>query len=112
METKEAFPQGFKPQRIGIPEAKTIADLPPAAIVEYFHEYRDLAERLLTESYDKRFTPSSFIQQKGAVFGVGWFSRESRYECVQEFTALADAATDYLLLSLGKGRWIPAQTVP
>jgi hypothetical protein len=107
-----AFPKGFKPQRIGIPQAKAIADLPPSAIFQYFRENPDIARRLLAESYNKRFTPSTFIQQKGAIFSVGWFSRAARYECVQEFATLADAATDYLLLSLGKQRWIPPETVP
>jgi hypothetical protein len=34
-----------------------------------------------------------------------WFTRNAKYKCVQEFSTLADAATDYLLFSLGKGRW-------
>jgi hypothetical protein len=38
---------------------------------------------------------------------VGWFTRDAKYQCVQEFSTLADAATDYLLFSLGKGRWTP-----
>ena len=40
-------------------------------------------------------------------FKVGWFTRDAQCECVKEFENLADAATDYLLFSLGKGRWTP-----
>jgi hypothetical protein len=36
---------------------------------------------------------------------TGVLAAKTRRECVQEFFALADAATDYLLFSLGKGRW-------
>jgi hypothetical protein len=34
----------------------------------------------------------------------GWIAT---YHCVREFSTLADAATDYLPFSLGKGRWTP-----
>lgn len=64
---------------------------------------------LISESYDKRFTPSSFIMENSGGFRVGWFTRNAKYECVREFTDLADAATDYLLFSLGKGRWTPGK---
>jgi len=66
-----------------------------------------MAGALLFESYDKRFTPSSFIAEGGDGFKVGWFTRAAQYECVQEFSDLADAATDYLLFSLGKSRYTP-----
>jgi len=60
------------------------------------------------ESYDKRFSPSSFIVEEGVgLFRVGWYSTDLGYECVKDFSSLADAATDYLLFSLGKGRWTP-----
>lgn len=67
----------------------------------------ELERRGLNESYDKRFTPSSFIEKQGKVFRVGWFTNDAKYRCVQEFSNLADAATDYLLFSPGKGCWTP-----
>jgi hypothetical protein len=103
----EGFPKGFKIQRIGISAAIEVSELPPADIAKYFQEHPKIAGALLGESYDKRFTPSSFIQERGSGFRVGWFTRDAKYECVQEFATLADAATDYLLFSLGKGRWTP-----
>lgn len=107
MKNETGIPEDFTPQHIGIAVAKGLADLAVSAIVEYFRENPDMASRLLAESYDKRFTPSSFIAEEGERFKVGWFSRRCRYECVQEFATLADAATDYFLLSLGRGRWTP-----
>jgi hypothetical protein len=103
----EGFPDGFSVQHIGVSAADAIADLPPWELVARLRERPEIAEALLSESYDKRFTPSSFIEERGKSFRVGWFSRDAKYQCVQEFSDLADTATDYLLLSLGKGRWRP-----
>lgn len=101
----EGFPEGFKVQRIGISAAIAVSELPAGDIAKFFREHPEIAGALLGESYDKRFTPSSFIEEKGNLFRVGWFTRNAKYQCVQEFSTLADAATDYLLFSLGKGRW-------
>ena len=99
------FPSEFSVQPIGVAAANNISGLPPAEIARYLRQHPETAEALLVESYDKRFTPSSFIMEQGDSFKVGWFSSASKYECVQEFDNLEDAATDYLLFSLGKGRW-------
>ena len=61
----------------------------------------------MSESYDKQFTPSTFIAERPAGFMVGWCTRDARYQYVREFSNLPDAATDYLLFSLGKSRWQP-----
>jgi hypothetical protein len=84
-----------------------ISDLPSSEIARYLHEHPETARDLLSESYDKRFTPSSFISEEADGFRVGWFTRDAKYECVQKFPDLPDAATDYLLFSLGKGRLMP-----
>jgi hypothetical protein len=101
----EGFPKGFSVQSIGVERAKSIADLPPSEIAQYLRADPQIATALLHESYDKRFTPSTFIEERDAAFRVGWFTRDAKYECVRVFRNLADAATDYLLFSLGKGRW-------
>jgi hypothetical protein len=106
----DGFPKGFKVQPIGIDAAKRVAGRPPAEIVSYFRDHPDTAKSLLNESYDKRYSPSSFITEEGEGFRVGWYSKGKGYECVREFSSLADAATDYLLLSRGKGRWSPPGT--
>jgi hypothetical protein len=103
---KDGFPPGFRAQHIGIDSATAISNLPAAEIALYLREHRATALALLSESYDKRYTPSTFIaENQDGSFSVGWFARETRYQCVREFDNLADAATDYLLFSLGKSRW-------
>ena len=107
MRSRDGFPEGFRVQRIGVTAAMAISDLPFSEIVRYLREHPETAHALLSESQDKRFTPSSFIAEKGDGFRVGWFTRDAKYERVQEFSDLPNAATDYLLFSLGKGRWTP-----
>jgi hypothetical protein len=105
----DEFPEEFTVQRIGVAAAKAIADLQPADIVRYFRDHPKVAQELLFESYDKRFAPSSFITEESDGFRVGWFSSRYEYKCVKQFCNLADAAADYLLFSLGKGRWTPSE---
>jgi hypothetical protein len=105
------LPEGFKVQRIGVAAAKALADLPTAEIASYFREYPDVAKELLAESYDKRYTPSTYIAEEGNGFSVGWVPRSTiENTCIRRFSNLADAATDYLLFSRGKGRWRPPET--
>jgi len=82
-----------------------VAELPPNQIAEYFRKNPDIAGRLLSESYDKRYSSSTFITEQGNGYLVGWLSSRAGYLCQRQFSSLAYAATDYLLFSLGKGRW-------
>jgi hypothetical protein len=102
----EEFPEGFRIQRIGVAAAIAVVELAPTEIATYFRKNPEVAKDLLYESYDKRSSPSSFIKEESYGFSVGWYS--SGYMCVRQFSNLADAATDYLLFSLGKGRWAEA----
>jgi len=103
------FPKDFRPQRVRLANATTLAELPPIAIVNYFRDNPSAARELLLESGDKRFTPSTFIEGRGKTYRVGWLSSEIKFECEASFQNLADAATDYLLFSLGKSRWLPGK---
>jgi hypothetical protein len=105
--SSDEFPKGFKVQPIGVGAATAISNLPASDVATYLRRHPETAKALLSESYDKRFAPSSFIAEKDNGFRVGWFTRDAKYECVKEFSDLADAATDYLLFSLGKRRWTP-----
>jgi hypothetical protein len=78
---------------------------PGEDIAVYFRDHPETAKDLLHESYDKRCTPSTFLEEEGDGFRVGWFSSKLERTCVKDFSNLAGAATDYLLFSLGKGRW-------
>ena len=97
------FPEDFREQRIGVEAAIELVHRSPPRIVAYFRENPDIARQLLSESYDKRYTPSTYITEENERFEVGWYS--SGYSHTRSFSNLADAATDYLLFSLGKGRW-------
>jgi hypothetical protein len=99
------FTEGFRVQRIGISDAVAVAGLPPDRIADYFRKNPDMAEKLISESYDKRYSPSTFIAEQGEGYLVGWLSPRHGYLCQRQFSNRADAATDYLLFSLGRGRW-------
>ncbi len=105
----DGFPDGFRAQRIGIDAALAIADLQPKDIATHFRKFPEIAKDLLYESYDKRYSPSTFIQEEAGGFSVGWVPRDAGLQCVRRFSNLSDAATDYLLFSLGKGRWTPPE---
>lgn len=107
MGKREGFPDTFRVQRTGVSAANAVSELPAQEIARYFRQHPETAKALMDECSDKRFTPSTVIYESGYKFGVAWFTRDARYECVQEFSDLADAATDYLLFSLGKSRWKP-----
>ncbi len=104
---KQNFPIDFTVQKIRNVSTNAISHLPGHEIVEYFRENPSVANQLLTESYDKRCSPSTFIAEEGEGYCVGWYSDGYKYE--KRFTNLADAATDYVLFSLGKGRWSPPE---
>jgi hypothetical protein len=59
-------------------------------------------DRLLSESYDKRFTPSTFIEESGTNYNVGLFDKNR--EKVKTWDNIIDATADYLLLSWNLGR--------
>ena len=107
----DGFPKGFRVQRIGVTSAVNISHLPGTEIASYFRDHPGIARGLVIESQDKRYTPSTFISENtDGSFRVGWFTRDAKYECVKQFANLADAATDYLLFSLGKSRWTPSES--
>jgi len=64
----EGFPEGFKVQRIEINAALAVSKLPAADIAKHFREHPEIADALLGESYDKRHTSSTFIEEKGNRF--------------------------------------------
>src|SRR5262249_3990259 len=109
--SRDGFPKGFRVQRIRVASAMAVSDRTGPAIAKYFREHPETAKALLLECADKRFTPSTFISEhKNGSFSVGWFTRDAQRECVKQFENLADAATDYLVFSLGKTRWTPGES--
>ncbi len=84
-----------------------ISDLPSSEIARYLREHPETARALLSESQDKRFTPSSFISEEADGFRVGWFTSGCEIRVRSRILRFTRAATDYLLFSLGKGRLMP-----
>lgn len=62
-----SYPRDFHMRNIRLGAALAVADLSPHEIAHYFWQNLDVANDLLTESYDKRFAPSSFIKKIAAV---------------------------------------------
>lgn len=105
---KQNFPEDFAVQMIRNTSANSISHLRGPEIAAFFRENPSVANQLLTESYDKRYSPSTFIAEECDGYRVGWYS--NGYKCENQFTNLADAATDYVLFSLGRERWSPPES--
>ena len=98
------WPAQFRPQTLGyMKDYKKLVAKGAAAVRAYFGAHPDEAHRLLLESYDKRYAPSTFIQEHEGGYRVGWFNHG--YECTHQFPSFEDAVTDYVLFSYGVGRY-------
>jgi hypothetical protein len=100
--TLDDFPTGCEPQTSGLADLESVAMLPPTDLVAYFSANPQAARRVLQHSYDKRYSPSTFIEETNGGYQVGWFDGERRH--LVHFAELAQAAADYLLFSFGRGR--------
>lgn len=96
------MPTGCNAQTARLEQFASVSELQPHAIVAFFRSDPAAAIRILTHSYDKRYTPSTFLEETDGGFCVGWFDGTRQH--VQHFSELPEAATDYLLFSFGKGR--------
>jgi hypothetical protein len=57
---------------------------------------------LLLDSYDKRYSPSTFIEEWQDKFRVGWVpGGQNPITQIRVFTSFAEAAADYVLFSWG-----------
>jgi hypothetical protein len=96
------LPTGCKPQTTGLREFQSVADLPPAEIVAFFRAQPEAAQRVLGQSYDKRYSPSTFVEEADGGYRVGWYDSSRKH--MQQFSDISEAVADYLLFSFGKGR--------
>lgn len=96
------LPTGCKPQTTGLREFQSVAELPPAEVVAFFRAQPETAQRVLGQSYDKRYSPSTFVEEADGGYRVGWYDKSREH--VQQFTDFSEAVADYLLFSFGKGR--------
>ena len=71
-------------------------------LVKYLETHPEICEILLNDSYDKRYTPSTFIEQKQDSYRVGWVpSGQSPINQIRVFSSFAEATADYVLFSWG-----------
>ncbi len=98
----ESLLPGFKPQKTGLKEFEVLAAQQPAEIVAFFRANVETAQRVLGQSYDKRYTPSTFIEETEGGYKVGWYDHGRKN--IRRFQEFSEAVTDYLLFSFGKGR--------
>lgn len=77
--------------------------LPASEIADYFRRHLDECKRLLQFSYDKRGSPNTFMEEWDGFFRVGWY--ENGYQHLIVHDSLAAATTDFVLFSLGRGRY-------
>ena len=96
------LPTGCKPQTLGLREFQSVADLPAAEVVAFFRAQPESAQRVLGQSYDKRYSPSTFVEEADGGYRVGWYDRSRQH--MRQFSDFSEAVADYLLSSFGRGR--------
>ena len=72
-------------------------------LLEYLKSHPETCKVLLSDSYDKRYTPSTFIQEwKDDKYRVGWVpSGQSPINQIRVFSNFEEATADYVLFSWG-----------
>jgi hypothetical protein len=95
-------PDGCSVQIDGLNAFEPIVVKSVSEIVSHFCRDIASAHSLVSHSCDKRFTPSTYLEEISGGYEVGWYDR---FRCHrQQYSDLAEAATDYLLFSFGRGR--------
>lgn len=79
-------------------------------LISYLQNHPDTCRQLLNNSYDKHYSPATFIvETKNNQYHVGW-SSVGRTQ-VRIFSTLAEATYDYVLFSWGLPRLTNEQAV-
>ena len=79
----------------------------PTELLDYFKQHPDICQRLVLDSSDKRFSPSTFVQPEGDKYIVGYVddSYAPMTRNILYFYTIEEAVTDYVLFSLGMPRF-------
>ena len=71
-------------------------------LIKYLEIHPEICKILLIDSYDKRYTPSTFIEEKQDKYRVGWVpSEQNPINQIRTFSSFAEATADYVLFSWG-----------
>jgi hypothetical protein len=71
-------------------------------LVKYLETRPEVCKMLLNDSYDKRYTPSTFIEEKQGKYRVGWVpGGQNPINQIRVFSSFAEATADYVLFSWG-----------
>lgn len=81
----------------------SIFDFNALELHNYLQKHPEICDQILQQSYDKRYSPSTFIEERDTKFYVAWFDTERKH--IRVFGNLVDAATDYILFSWGIDRY-------
>lgn len=71
-------------------------------LLSFLRQRPELCDKVLQFSYDKRCSPSTFIEEYENAYRVGWFDNDR--EQIKTFDKLYEAATDFVLFSWNLGR--------
>lgn len=71
-------------------------------LLTYLRKRPELCEQVLTFSYDKRYSPSTFIEEHANGYRVGWYDKNREQE--RYYDKFYEAATDFVLFSWNMGR--------
>jgi hypothetical protein len=96
------FNECVMPSSLSLKDYKHLFVFSADDLLQYLERQPNVCQRLLMDSYDKRYSPSTFIEEWEGKYRVGWYE-DARRE-VQVFEKFAEAATDYVLFSLGLPR--------
>jgi hypothetical protein len=72
-------------------------------LILYLENHPEKCEELLCDSYDKRYSPSTFIEEWKNKYRVGW-SGSGDDRQLRVFPSFFEAAADYVLFSWGLPR--------
>ena len=99
---KNEYPEHFKPQTMGLERFAKLAETGQEEVLSYFQSNPLECELVIRMSYDKRYSPSTYVLEIEKKYHVGWFNGE--YTEVKIHNELAAAITDFVLFSFGKPR--------
>lgn len=81
-------------------------------LIKHLEANPETCKVLIGDSYDKRYTPSTFIELRQNKYRVGWVSGgDNSINQIRAFSNFAEATADYVLFSWGFQRLTKEQAI-